>query len=353
MPLNPIGQSNLLHSLKTRYVRLRTIGEEPLLQPTRPFWPEAEALNDGGPEVWSNLAEFNYSLRYPLNWNRALQFTPLAEVALHSYTSEATDSADAIDSEGARVALGFDLRALIQGDFEVESAPWNIYGLRHIVEPLIQGRVISATGETDLSQVFPTFTSTRTDLDLITRRDRPDYEDELYVIRSGVSNTLIARQADGETRSLADLGLYYDTAYGRGGEQVFSSGYLEFATHPAPWLELSIDRRFDFTDGNEDEMRLRMTLRSAEAWELGFAVDFLDDRYDQYRAEALYHLDSRRALLTSLRFDALRSSLTEQIYGIRYRLGRSWVMEAAISLRDGAEREDDFSFSFKLGLLDF
>ena len=353
MPLNPIGKTDILHAFKARYLRMQVNGESPAIQPSIPFWPEASSLDTGGPSSWSNLAEINYTLRYPVKLAKGLQITPLAEVSGHGYAYQSQGPASSdMDTSGTRLALGFDAQALISADFDLSSKAWNMVGLRHIIEPTIQGRYIRATGDSALSEVFPTFTATRTDFDLITRRDRPDLDNHVYALRSGIQNTFIARQSDGSHRTLGNAGVFYDTFYDASENQVFSSAYIELSTQPAPWLELTFDRRFDF-ENSDDEMRVRMRITSGEKWELGFAANFLEDRYDQYQSDVVYHLDTRRSLIASIRFDALTDELTEQIYGVRYRLGRSWEFETYVTFREGAEREDDFAIGLKVRLLDF
>lgn len=353
MPLNPIGKTDLLHAFKARFLQLRVTGSTPTTNHSSPFWSEATALSTGGPTSWSNLIELQYALRYPIKFGRAFQIAPLAEFAGHGFTYEnKAISSETLDTSGTRLAVGFDASGLISGDFGLKSKAWNMTGLRHLVEPIVQGRYLRSTGDSALSEVFPSFTATRTDFDLITRRDRPDLDNHLYALRSGIQNTFLARQEDGEQRTLGSLGLFYDTFYDADEKQTFSSAYLEFTTHPAPWLELTLDRRFDFAETDDNEMRLRLRLKSGEKWEWGMAVDFLDDRYDQYQTEAVYHFDLRRSLIAAIRFNAITDELTEQIYGVRYRLGRSWEFETYIAFREGSEREDDFALRLKVRLLE-
>jgi LPS-assembly protein len=354
MPLNPIGKTDLLHAFKARFLRLRVNGSSPVTQPLIPFWPKAIDLRTSGPTSWSTLVEVDYSLRYPIKFGTGFQITPLAEVTGHGYAFETEGpSSKNVDTSGTRLAIGFDARALLSADFALSSKAWNMTGLRHILEPVIQGRYIRATGDSALSEIFPTFTATRTDFDLITRRDRPNLDNHTYALRSGFHNTFIARKDDGTRRTLGNVGIFYDTSYDAYQKRTFSSAYFELTAKPASWLELSVDRRFDFTDNDDNEMRLRMQITSGEKWELGFAVDFLDDRYDQYQSQVVYHLDTRRSLIAAIRFDALTSELTEQTYGVRYRLGRTWEFESYVTFREGAEREDDVAFGLRMRLLDF
>lgn len=368
MPFKPVGDTGVLHAAKARFMRFRAYGETAasnlsgddlaLYREAEHVWPESLFLNLDTDDYWREWGELTYSVRRPVGIQRWGSFTPLAEIQCYALRTpvldaDGRDSGESISGDGTRTQVGFDLDANLYADFKVESRMWGITGLRHLLQPSVQVRLSHQTGQTPPTDYFPSFHTTRPEIDLITRRDLTGIDERELLVRTGLKNSLLGKESDGHFRELANLGLYYDTVYGGSNKQELSSAYVEFTASPARWLEFSLDQRIDFGEDDLDELRLRTTLRSAEAWELSLSTDFLDGVYHQYRLGGAYRLTERATFIVSLRFDANRDEFTRQSYGVRYHLGQAWEIEGALVLRNGAQREDDISFEASVQLLQF
>ncbi|MFP4281333.1 MAG: hypothetical protein ACLFU2_01780 [Opitutales bacterium] len=382
-PLRPMGESSLLHSFEATYRRVRLWGDRPLVEATDPasvrafreaiantVWRAGERLNwdlgDDFGEGWLDLFEARYGLRAPLDLARGVTFVPVAEAKLTHWQG---------GDEGLRriVGAGFDLQFAGHADFAVRNQAWRIDGLRHLVEPVLQYRRFFARNSDDLSPLFPLFDATRPDTSLLTRRDYFDVGERENFLRLGVRNTLLTGTGiDGEMRQLLNLNLFYDQSFADEDFTMEGRSYLEIVSHPARWLRLRFEQQVDHADNRLEELRLRATFRSADSWELTYGIDYFDDAdfsaleadpdwdgekantaYFQHRLEGAYRLNPRATLIGAWRYDAERDRFTQQLYGMRYRVGRSWELEAGVIFRDGAQREDDFTVRFGVRLLEY
>ena len=351
VPLRPIGETGLLHGFRASFARLRAFGE---VEPGVPIeiWEDAFALRSLD-SAWTSRGVGTYSLQAPLDLASWARLTPIAQVQWEQWQGDGADAA-VRDSSRWASALGFDLNLTARGEWEVENATWHIQGLRHIVRPLVQYRYFSSD-ETDAGRDYlPAFNTVRPELNLLARRDSLDLQFEHHLVRVGLRNVLQTEAPDGTQRELLELNLYHDWVSEESFDGRSLGGtYLELATAPARWLRLSVEQKIETDNGYLEELRARATIRSAEQWELDFAIDFLDRVYDQYRLDGAYRISLRAHLIGGWRYDARRGELTRQFYGIRRTIGRSWAVEAGLVFRSGAEREDDVSVQASVKLLDF
>lgn len=359
VPYQTVGELPLVQAIKMRYLRFRTWGydpDTPSWDGSEFAWPEAVGLRFApGENHWQDLGELTYSLRAPLKAGNWLAFTPVGELNTFVYQG-ADESGDESERRGTQLAGGFDLEATVHADFAVRSEIWDINRLRHVVQPVAQYRYFRRTGDAFPHDRFPSFRTTRPEIDFFSRRDRPDFGAHTHFLRTGLRNVIFARGESGDFRELAAIAVFHDATWvpGDGTSGLAdSAAYLEFSAQPARWLELRYDHRLGLSDNDYDEARLRAIIRSAEAWELELAVDYYEGLYHQYRAEGAYQLSTDLTFLAGVRFDALRNDVTRQLYGLRFQIGQAWSLETAVVLRSGSQREDDVGVEVSLRLLDF
>lgn len=365
-PTRVIGKTGLYHSWNASFVQYRVTRVTGLPENNYPpllFSEDDDSLlaslfnqSAGVPDYektsFNNRSDINYALQFPVTLSRWAQFVPRAGLRYTFWDPNASGSSSRLAGE-----IGFDLKFHAFADWEIESRAWKIDGLRHVLRPVVQYRWQPTTWDGRLrddaiydrriySPLLPA-------IDLNDRRD-VDMIGERQILRFGVENRLLTRDTETGTRTLLEFDLYQDIVPSVPDDaETLHGTYVEFRGMPARWLELAIAQKYHTENASLEETRLRASVRSAEAWQIDFALDFLDGVYDQYRTEGFYRLTPRLALFGGLRYDAQIGQLTRQVYGVRQRLGRTWELEYAIVLREGSEREGDFSFQMGLRLIDF
>ncbi len=367
-PLRSLGETGAYHAWDATYLRYRITRAEGIADEIYPslLFSEgddsllASIFNDytGDPDYLKShvqaRADVNYAVQYPIALSNWAQFVPRAG---GRYTFWRPESRSEGSSASRTVGeLGFDLTLHAFSDWNVQNRTWRIDGLRHLMRPVLQARWQPADWNGTLPEENRLdrrlYTPLIPTLDLRERRD-VDMIDTRRIFRAGVENRLLTRDTAQGSRTLLELDLYQDLIPTvPSGADAWHGSYVELRSSPARWLELGLAQKYRTEGLSLEETRLRATIRSAERWEVTFAADFLDSVYEQYRLEGFYRVNPRFALFTGLRYDARRDELTQQVYGVRQRFGRTFELEYAVAFRQGSEREDDFSLRLGIRLLE-
>lgn len=260
--------------------------------------------------------------------------------------------------------LGLDLEGAFTGDFNLRNRTWGIDGLRHILRPVARYRWHTGVDDNDFAANYPDYriySPALPVIDLAQQRWVDDFTDR-SLLRFGLENILLTRRTiEGEDerqemRKLLELNLYRDVVFeGEQSHPYFEEDayYLQMATQPARWLELTLDQKFGADEPDLEETRLQATITSAEQWQLRLSFDYLEEIIEQYSAEGFYQIDDTWAVFGLIRFDAERNQFTRQRYGLRQRLGSVWEINYFIALSEGSEREDSWRLGFSVRLLEF
>ena len=177
-----------------------------------------------------------------------------------------------------------------------------------------------------------------------------------HLIRLGVENLFQTRSKDYGSRTLAALNFYQDIIFEKNlrydgdEEDSFNATWTELVLNPAPWLKFDLASRFRTESFTLEELRTGTRIKSGEIWQLGLSTYLLNKRIDQYRLDHIYLINERLSLLTDVNFDANSSKLTRVRLGLRTRIGSTWELVYAITLREDARRESDVSFEIQLHL---
>ena len=316
------------------------------------------------------------AVQRPVEVTRWLTWTPQLEGRAdfaEDFVDQGTSGVSG-DGDTAQLSVGADLRARLFAQGNVRNETWRIDGLRHRVHLVAQYRWVPRLDNEDFDPQ-----DARTDfflrgtalppLDLIARRgpfENQFGEGEPHRLRLGIENWLETRDADapGGVRQLAALHLYQEVNLDPANApaardplpeaETWSATYLALRTRPANWLELVAEGRLDTADGVLGEGRFLARVRSGAVWGFDLAADYLrGDALEQYAGEGFYWLLDNWALIGGARFDAVREDWTRQRVGVRYRLGRSWEIEATLDWREGDAREDSLGLSVRVDLVRF
>lgn len=316
----------------------------------------------------SNRSDLTYRIEQPIQLTNWLTLTPLAGARLTQYENQQIDSlapffsvplTTTLDSSFSReiYELGFDLEARAYANYPTFNKAWGIDGLRHLVRPTLRYRCYSDPD--DVNQIA---SIDRQVLDL--KRPLLDLSDlrnvdqiaKTHLIRLGVENLFQTRSKDYGSRTLAELNFYQDIIFEKNlrydgdKEDSFNATWAELVLNPAPWLKFDLASRFKTESFTLEELRTGTTIKSGEIWQLGLSTYLLNKRIDQYRLDHIYLINERLSLLTDVNFDANSGKLTRVRVGLRTRIGSTWELVYAITLREDARRESDVSFDIQLHL---
>jgi LPS-assembly protein len=313
-----------------------------------------------GIEIESPRFDAYYGVERPLKLGDWLAFTPLAGVRATTYFSP-LDTTGANQSDPfTRVLpqLGFDLHLLASGRWEYRNEFWEVNGLRHRLRPVVQYRWIPAADK-DAERIPAvdryTFIPAPPPMDLEQKR----YADDLWeqqVLRLGLENVLQTRDPGYGSRDLAWANFYQDfrdTA--RPGERARSAFYTQLGFAPAPWIDINLFNRLDTYNWASREISATLSLHDGDRWRCWFGAQYTTDisETNQYFWGLEYRLDSNYSLRCQWRFDSEASTLTEQYYALRQRLGNTWIMEYHLGHRRDARRDNGFNFGLNLRMTAF
>jgi len=333
-----------------------------LYEHNSPELPIHETTAAGAGYSYNEALRFDgyYGLTRPVKIGDFLAFTPVAGARVTTWLD--TPRNNQSDTALTRVLpqLGFDLHLDATGAWNYRNDFWEINGLRHRLRPLVQYRWIPAADKYagDIPaidrQAFVTYPPP---IDLAQKR----YTDDLWeqqVLRVGVENTLQTRHPEYGSRDLLWLNVYQDfrdNTAERAGERVRSSLYTQFGIAPAWWLSLDVYNRMDTYAGDAREVSARLEIHDGDKWRLWFGAQYSTDVRDtnQYLWGVEYRLNSNYALTAHWRFDSDSNRLVTQYYGLRQRLGNTWILEWHVAYRRDARRDDGISAGVNVRMVGF
>jgi len=345
----PLLQTGIYQKGSASYVQLR-----------EDFDANAPALTVNGA---SDRFDFSYRVERPFRLTDWLTFNPLAGARVTHYANQSVDpfflTAPTVAENFTRsiYEFGFDLEARAYASYPTVNETWNIDGLRHLVRPSLRYRYFSDPD--DLNEIATidrqVFDLNRPLLDLSDLRN-VDQISETHLLRLGLENIFQTRAEAYGSRELAALNFYQDVLFEKGRrfdggqENTFDTSWIEFVLNPAPWLQFDLASRFETKRMTLEELLTQTTLRSGDLWELSLTTNLLNKRIDQYRIDLIYRLNERYALLSEANLDADTGQVNELSLGLRTRVGSTWEILYALTLREDARRESDLEFQVRLRL---
>jgi LPS-assembly protein len=340
-----IGSSGIFHqfSLAFAFLYERTSPEFPIL-PGAP-----------GGTLESPRLDTYYGFTRPIHIGDWLSITPVAGARATTYFSPQNNG---VPYSRLLPQLGFDIHLNATGQWNLHNAIWEIDGLRHRLRPLVQYRWIPAAdkGREHIPAIDRTaFIPYPLPIDLSQKR----YTDDLWeqqVLRIGIENILQTRDPDYGSRDLAWLNIYqdfYDNT--RPGDRTRSTTYSQLGISPARWLNLELYSRLDTYSWRSNEISAQLELRDGDRWNLRFGAQYNTDisTINQYYWSLEYRVSSNYALFGRWRYDCEADKLTEQYYGLRQRIGNTWIIEYHLANRQNARRDNGFSYGINLRIQTF
>jgi LPS-assembly protein len=306
-----------------------------------------------GTDLESDRLDFHYGLSRPFAIAPWLTFTPVAGGRVTHY-------ADVTDGSGDYTRyiseLGADIRARAWREFDYKNERWGIDGLRHLVEPFAQYRVMPSAGNGSEKLVMIDRNVFGTRLQPLGLGDIRNIDDmrDLNVLRVGVDQRLQTRDGSGGSRDLASLILAIDHNFRRDpGIDRLSTLQIETSVSPVRWLRFDAYSRLDIDDPSLEELNTGVTIVDGRYWSLGLSTHFLKGDLEEYDLRFTRRINEQFAVGARFRYDATTSSLYEQTYSLRQNIRNLWAVEYQVSWQERLRRESGFHFRIVVDLLRF
>ena len=319
-----------------------------------------EASPDGSfATMFTDRMDAYYGFTRPVKFNSWSSFTPVLGGRMTYYGRTLNGGGSFVRMLGQ---AGFDAEMNAWGLWQVRSKTLGIDGIRHNFKPVVKYRYIPSA-EQGMGRISPidslTFDTYAPVFDLGLMRNT----DTLYntnTLRLGFENVFQTRDGGYGSREIARFDIYQDFNFDKypyegdpNRKYSFSDLYANVSVSPSKWLKIGAYNRLNVNDGTVAEVSGYMELHDTDAWRLVLGNIYLDDYINQYYAIAELRLSENYLLRGRWNYDNRISKLTDQVYSLVTRLGNSWMIEYIISFRDGATRENNFSFGARVNLLTY
>ena len=314
--------------------------------------------------VESTRIDSYVGLDRPIQLSPWAKITPVAGVRLTSYFDAKNGSSN---YTRALAQVGFDAQMDIWGQFDYSSKVMKIDGLRHHITPFISYRYIpeAEQGKNRFDIIDYDYCTTYPPiLDLAAMRNIDDMS-ELNTMRFGIKNVFETRDSVYGSRELARLDIFQDINFNRRRpslnykywndddefEQEFSDLYVHASLSPARWLSIGTVSRFSLEHTCAPEVNNYITLMDSDVFAFSVGTIYLRQQLEQYYANMEYRLSERYQVFGSWHYDADLSEFVYQRYGLRTKLGNTWLIEYYLAYRNGSTREDSASFGVRVVIL--
>jgi len=306
-----------------------------------------------GSDLENDRLDLYYGVSRPWIVSPWLTVTPVAGGRITHY-SDPTDGSSSYTRYITE--LGADVRARAWAEFDYKNERWGIDGLRHIVEPFAQYRVMPAAGDGrgKLPMIDDTVFGTRLQpLGLGDIRNLDDLRD-INTLRLGVDQRLQTRDRNGGTRELASLIVAIDHHFNRDpGTDRQSALQMEAVLSPARWLQFDAYSRVDIDNPDLQELNTGVSIVDGRYWSARVATHFLKGDLDEYDFQVMRRLNEEFSVGARFRYDASTSSLYEQTYSLRQNFRNLWSLEYQVSFYERLRRDSGFHFRILVDFLRF
>ncbi|MDR1233386.1 MAG: LPS assembly protein LptD, partial [Puniceicoccales bacterium] len=263
---------------------------------------------------------------------------------------------------------GFDVDIKFAGRSDYINETFGINGLKHVVNPTIQYRVIpSGNGSTKIPKFHrECFNVEIPSIDLDDMRNVDDLQRQ-NMVRLGIKNSLYTQSGSYVPKQLMRMDIFQDILFARNydsfrqaRQKKFPDTYLTVGIYPTSWLNFDIHGKVDPAKLHLRELKTTTVIKDADFWKLAFSSKYL--KFDgvnlpkpteQYGLFFTFNLSSQTSITIESQYDAKIHQFSRQRFSLSSTLWDSWLVNVGITTRAHAKREDRFQFDWRLRLLDF
>ncbi|MDR1413634.1 MAG: hypothetical protein LBI56_01705 [Puniceicoccales bacterium] len=311
-------------------------------------------------KVDSSRSDVYYGTSLPVHCNDFITVKPLFTARGLAYYNEVGEG---IYGKGL-VQGGVDVDFKFVGYSDYGNETFEINGLKHTINPVIQYRVIPSgnTGERVPHLDTEFFNREMPSIDLDTMRN-VDHLQKQNMLRIGVRNDLYTQSAEYVPRKLARFDVFQDILFERNydnflqeKQKIFQDTHLILGAYPVQWLSFDAYGRFATSKLRLSNLKTAISVHDGDFWEATFSTNYENTsghETNQYGLKFSFNLSSRTTLSLEEKYDARIKKFSEQRLSISTTMCDSWLINLGITLREKAQREDKFQFDWSVKLLDF
>ncbi|MDR0742306.1 MAG: hypothetical protein LBE98_02480 [Puniceicoccales bacterium] len=263
---------------------------------------------------------------------------------------------------------GFDINIRFTGRSDYTNETFGINGLKHVVNPTIQYRVIpSGNGSTKIPKFHgECFSVEIPSIDLDDMRNMDDIQRQ-NMVRLGIKNSLYTQSGSYVPKQLMRMDVFQDILFARNydsfrqaPQKKFPDTYLMVGMYPTSWFNFDIHGKVDPTKLHLHELKTSTVIKDANFWKLEFSTNYLKfdganflKSTEQYGLLFTFNLSSQTSITIESQYDAKIHKFSRQRFSLSSTLWNSWLINLGITTRAHVKREDRFQFDWHLKLLDF
>ena len=303
------------------------------------------------PALSSTRFDAFYGLERPFTPEKWFTFTPVAGSRLTYYAHTVDDRSDYTRALGE---IGFDAQLQLSGVYDVQSAQWDIDGIRHLLTPKVSYRYVpdADKGQAFIPEIDRTvFTTYLQPLELGDQRNI----DQLHAtntLRFELDNDFQTRDHHYGSRDLFTFNIAADFEFHRdAGSQTFAVVQTEAAFMPADWIRIDFYDSVDPHNFAVNELNAGIRVLDSDRWSLRFSNRYLARQIQEYVIDGRYRFNEAYQGFTRIDFDSLQNRFVERTFGVRQNVRNRWAIDYAVSVYSGRARESDFGLSLRLTLI--
>ena len=299
-----------------------------------------------------------YGIFLPINHSDWLNITPIASVR----ATETFNCSGYRDYSRIIPQVGFDSNMLFSGRSQFSNEVWEIHGLKHIIQPVLQYRYIPGVKKNSTTCPIVERDTFDTNMPIIDLADMRNI-DEIHpqnMFRIGLKNTLQTSNGGYVARDLLKFNVFQDVMIKRNfnefinrKDSTLSNSYIFTELNPANWLSFQCYSRLLTQKMTLEEMTTSTGIHDGNVWKLEFLTHAVQHDTSQYGWRFSTKLNSRIELAAQMQYDAKLKKLTKQQFSIKTKLGHAWNVEYFLTLRKKSPRESRCQFNIKLDLIEF
>jgi LPS-assembly protein len=312
----------------------------------------------------SYRSDIYYGISLPLGYKNFFAVKPIFGTRVLVYGRNADEE---IYGKGF-VQGGFDIDVKFVGRSDYVNETFGIDGLKHVINPTIQYRVIPSGNESDKIPKFhrECFHAEIPSIDLDDMRNVDDLQRQ-NMIRLGIKNSLYTQSGSYVPRKLMQLDIYQDVLFARNydsfrkvRQRKFPDTYLMAGIYPISWFSFNLYGKIDPARLHLHKLRTSASIKDADFWELTFFTNYFQfdgvnsqKPTEQYGLSFSFNLSSKSFVSLEMQYDAKNHKFSQQRFSFSNTLGNSWIFNIGITVRTNVKREDHYQLDWHLKLLDF
>lgn len=317
-------------------------------------------IDGDGVKNSSYRGDIYYGLSWPMYYQDVMSFRPNVGVMGIGYDHNVQGG----DHGKGLVQCGFNLEGYVTGYSDYANNRLGIDGLKHVIHPVVQYRMIPNQNVNDSIPVFDHnfFNTEMPSIDLGTMRNL----DRIYqqnMFRVGVENNIYTKSKGYVPRKLFRFDVFQDVILDRNydidnerWQKTFPDTYLMAGVYPVDLISFDVYSRIDPEKLTLHELKTKTSVHEGDIWRVSFTTKYVKYHKkitEQYGLVFSFQLSSQASLTLEEIYDAKIHKFSRQRIALQSIFCNSWMADIGVTIRENTSRENRFQFDWHIRMLDF